>query len=115
MNSYQNIEPTMLDLIEECKGIAMMTRDQIFDYISRLVVLSDEINKYLRSLDLEKARLEKEALDQARAEKMNASLAAIAVKTAAVPIEADKKWAERQAKLLNEMRIAALSAQRGAE
>lgn len=115
MTTYQDIQPKIQMLTEQSKRLALMTRDEIFQLISELILLSDELNIFVRDLDLQIAKVENEAFEKARAEKMNASMATIAMKNAVAPYKLDKEWATKQNSLLNELRIAALAAQRGAE
>lgn len=115
MTTFQDIEPKMLDMASRMNELAMMNRDQIFEFIANIVALSDELNRFVRDLDLKVAQVEKETFDMAVQHKMNASMATLAVKQSTSAIKADKDWANKQIGLLSEMRIAALAAQRGTE
>lgn len=115
MTTYQTIEPKILEMSEQMKRLAFMNRDEIFEFIATIVSLSDELNRFVRDLDLKTAQAEKEAFEMACSNKMNASLTSMAVKQSTSAIKADKDWANKQIGLLSEMRIAALAAQRGAE
>lgn len=115
MTTYQNIEPRILELSKQMTSLAFMNRDEIFNFIATIVALSDELNRFVRDLDLKVAQIEQEAFEKAVANKMNASMATLAVKQSTSVIKADKDWANKQIGLLSEMRIAALAAQRGTE
>lgn len=115
MTTYQDIQPKMMDVIQRSKSLAMMTRDELFSYVSELVELGDEINNFVRDIDLKIAQLEQEILERSRAEKMSATMAELQVRAVGKPYKADQEWANKQAKLLSELRISALAAQRGAE
>lgn len=115
MTTYQNIEPRILDITKEMERISFMTRDEIFQFISLIVSISDELNRFIRDLDLKIAEVEKEAFNMACQNKLSASMTSMAIKQSTTAIKADKDWANKQVSLLSEIRIAALAAQRGAE
>lgn len=115
MTSYQDIEPRIKVATEKSRDLAFMNREQIFDLISELVVITDDLNNYARDLDQKISEAEVKAYEMAASNKMNASLTALAVKQAIAPFKADKEWASKQGSLLSDIRIAALAAQRGAE
>lgn len=115
MRTYQNIEAKILDLTEKTKEFAFMNRDQIFETIAQIVALGDELARFIRDIDMTIARVEREALDEAQATKMSASMVSLNIKQRTSTYKADKEWAGRQLTLLSEMRIAALAAQRNAE
>lgn len=115
MTTYQDIEPKILAMSEKMTKLSFMTRDEIFEFIAMIVALSDELNRFVRDLDLKVAETEKEAFEMACSQKLSASLTSQAVKQSTSTIKADKDWANKQIGLLSEMRIAALAAQRGAE
>lgn len=115
MTTYQDIEPKILEMVERTTKLAFMTREEIFDTISAIVALSDELNRYTRQLDLKIAEAERTAFDSALEKKLSAALTSQAVKQSTSALRADKDWANKQISLLSEIRIAALAAQRGAE
>lgn len=115
MTTYQNIEPKILEMSAQMTKLAFMTREEIFEFIAMIVALSDELNRFVRDLDLQVANAEKEAFEAACTQHMSASLTSLAIKQATSTVKADKDWANKQIGLLSEMRIAALAAQRGAE
>ena len=91
--------------------MAMMNKEEIFFFISKLAFLSDELNNFMREMDIKIS----EAEVTLPSEKVSASMLSLILKQKTAPFKADKEWADRQISLLRDLRIAALSAQRSAE
>lgn len=115
MTSYQNIEVKIKEVTDKTAQLAFMNKEQIFDVLAVIVTLSDELNNFIRDLDLEMSDVESKVVMGAVGEKITASMLALRVKSSLAPLKADKEWAERQVTLLSELRMAALAAQRSAE
>ena len=115
MNSYQNIELQIKEVTDKTAELAYMTKEQIFDMVATIVNISDQLNTYIRDLDLKISEAEGNVMSGAWGEKITASMLSLRVKSATAPLKADKEWAERQVNLLSELRMAALAAQRSAE
>lgn len=115
MTSYQNIEVKIKDVTSKTAQLAFMNKEQIFDILAEIVNLSDELNTFIRDLDLQMSETESKVIMGAAGEKITASMLSLRVKSSLAPLKADKEWAERQVSLLSELRMAALAAQRSAE
>lgn len=115
MRTYQDIEKDIRTVADQTAQMAFMNKEQIFAVLAMLISLSDELNSFMREIDLKIADAEKEARDSMKGQKITASLLELMTKQYAAPLKADKAWADRQLNLLRDLRIAALAAQRSAE
>lgn len=115
MTTYQSIEVRIREVSGKTGELAFMNKEQIFNVLSTIVAISDELSTFIRDLDLEISNTESKVVASAAGEKITASMLSLKVKSAVAPLKADKEWAERQIDLLSELRMAALAAQRSAE
>lgn len=117
MSSYQDIEMRIREVSEKTTRLAFMTKEEIFEMVAEIVAISDMLNNMIRDIDIEISEVSLETTDLIResGKKMSASMIDIIVKQNIAKLKADKEWADRQTKLLSELRMAALAAQRSSE
>lgn len=115
MRTYQDIEVDIRTLVMKSGEMAMMTREDLFNYVASLVAISDELNNFSRDMELQIANAEQAVHMQVAGTKCNASMLSLMIKNKTAPFKADKEWADKQVLLLRDLRIAALSAKRDGE
>ena len=117
MNSYQDIKKAIRTVLDASTALAFMNKEQIFAYIASLVAITNDINDFMYELETKRSEIENRAVEEARmsGEKMTASKIETITKQSSIQIRAQKEWAENQAALVRDLRIAALAAQRSSE
>lgn len=117
MISYPDIEIRIKDVTAKTSELAFMNKEQIFEVVAEIVAISDMLNNMIRDIDIKISEESIATTDAIRESgtKISASMIETIVKQNTAKLKADKEWADRQTKLLSELRMAALAAQRSAE
>ena len=111
--TYQDIRDQISAALLKHRGVAMMNREQIFEYLAELVAISDQLIDFIRKLDRQIAETEKSTRE--RCDGCSAAMLAQQIKSNTSVFIADKDWANKQLAILKDLRITALAAQRTTE
>ena len=95
------------------KGLYTMNREQIFNFVAEITFVSDDLAEFIRDINRHISDIENDT--RSRCQDCSASMLAQMIKTNTLPLMADKDWANRQLRLMDNLRITALAAQKTTE
>ncbi len=114
MATYQELRAEMSLALAKNHSVAMMNREQIFEYLAELVLVSDSLTDFIREIDKSIHDIEIDTRTRLGGT-CSAAMLNQQIKLNTSTLIADKDWANKQLALLKDLRITALAAQRTTE